>query len=103
MQQFRAVKAGAVDPRAVAQARDRHLQEAQRAAVAAARDARSPAVWWEDPVALGSLLIVLPPVGLAAVWSSKRYTRDAQWALTVMTALTMCLTTAIVIAALATH
>src|SRR4051812_1152775 len=25
-----------------------------------------PRAWWEDPVAIGSLLILLPPVGLAA-------------------------------------
>ena len=62
-----------------------------------ARASTAPA-WWEDPVAVGSLLIVLPPVGLAAVWSSRRYSADARWALTVMTALTMCLVTAVVIA-----
>jgi len=56
--------------------------------------------WWEDPIALGSLLILCPPIGLAAVWMSKRYSNDARWALTVMTALTMCLMSAVVIAAL---
>jgi hypothetical protein len=56
--------------------------------------------WWEDPVALGSLLILAPPIGLAALWSSHRYSSDARWALTIMTALTMCLSTAIAIAAL---
>ncbi len=63
-------------------------------------DPKPPPQWWEDPIALGSLLILLPPVGLAAVWMSKRYSTDARWALTVMTALTMCLMSAIVIAAL---
>jgi hypothetical protein len=61
---------------------------------------RHVAAWWEDPVALGSLLILVPPIGLAAVWSSKRYSTDARWALTVMTALTMCLVGAVVLAAL---
>ena len=65
-----------------------------------AAEVKSPPQWWEDPIALGSLLILLPPVGLAAVWMSKRYSSDARWALTVMTALTMCLMSAIVIAAL---
>jgi hypothetical protein len=89
-----------VDPRAVAQqAHALHVQDARKAALLEA--SRSPAAWWEDPVAMGSLLILVPPVGLAAVWSSKRYSSDARWALTVMTALTMCLMTAIVIAALA--
>ena len=94
-------------PRAAAQqAHAQHVQNAQRAAMAAAGigksgPARPRGAWWEDPVALGSLLILLPPVGLAAVWSSKRYSNDARWALTIMTGLTMCLVTAIVIAVLA--
>lgn len=53
--------------------------------------------WWEDPVALGSMLILLPPIGLAAVWASKRYSNDARWALTVMTALMMCLASVLTI------
>lgn len=94
-----------VDPRAAAQhAHAQHVQQAQRAAMAAASGnapGTSRSAWWEDPVALGSLLILVPPVGLAAVWSSKRYSSDARWALTIMTGLTMCLMTAIVIAVLA--
>jgi hypothetical protein len=54
-------------------------------------------------VAVGALLFLLPPVGLAAVWGSKRYSSDARWALTVMTALGMCLVSAIAIAGLATR
>lgn len=57
------------------------------------------AAWYEDPVALGSLLILLPPIGLAALWSSKRYGTDARWALTIMTGLTMSLTAAVFVAA----
>jgi hypothetical protein len=53
--------------------------------------------WWEDPVALGTLLVVIPPIGLAAVWSSRRYSGEARWALTMMTALTMCLVAAVTI------
>jgi hypothetical protein len=59
---------------------------------------KTPAPWYDDPVALGTLLIMIPPIGLAALWSSKRYSSDARWALTIMTALTMCLVSAIVIA-----
>jgi hypothetical protein len=89
----------ALDPRAAAaEAHARFVREAQRAAVAAA--VSPPSAWWEDPLALGSLLILVPPIGLAAVWSSKRYSSDARWALTVMTALTMCLMSAIVVAVL---
>ena len=80
-----------------------HVQHAynlaqQQAAQAAAGNRPQP--WWDDPVALGSLLILVPPIGLAAVWSSKRYSSDARWALTVMTGLMMCLMTAIFIAGL---
>jgi len=78
------------------------LARAQEAAKLRARPAEPGAsAWWEDPMAIGSLLILLPPVGLAAVWSSKRYSSDARWALTVMTALTMCLATSVVIAVIA--
>lgn len=57
-----------------------------------------PRAWYEDPMAIGTLLILLPPLGLAAIWSSKRYSNDARWALTVMTGLTMFLVAAVVIA-----
>jgi hypothetical protein len=80
-----------------------HVQNAYKAArqqAVAAAAGKAPQAWWEDPIALGSLLILAPPVGLAAVWSSKRYSTDARWALTVMTALAMCLMTAVLIAAL---
>ena len=93
------VPAAKVDPRVVAaQAQAIHVHNAQKVAAAAAT--KTPAEWWEDPVALGSLLILAPPIGLAAVWSSKRYSSDARWALTIMTALTMCLMSAILIAVL---
>ena len=58
------------------------------------------AAWYEDPIALGSLLILLPPIGLAALWSSKRYSNDARWALTIMTGLTMSLAAAVFVSAL---
>lgn len=92
-----------VDPRLAAQqAHAFHVQNAQKLAQqqAVAAAGKAPQQWWEDPVALGSLLILVPPIGLAAVWSSKRYSSDARWALTVMTALTMCLMSAILIAGL---
>ena len=92
------------DPRMAAQqVHAMHVQNAQKLAQqqALAAAGKGAPQWWEDPVALGSLLILVPPVGLAAVWSSKRYSNDARWALTVMTALMMCLVSAIFIAALA--
>lgn len=97
-------RGGVVDPRAAQQqTHAAQVQQAQKHAqkVAAAEASKAPIAWWEDPVALGSLLILVPPIGLAAVWSSKRYSSDARWALTVMTALTMCLMSAVLIAALA--
>jgi hypothetical protein len=57
--------------------------------------------WYEDPIALGTLLLMAPPIGLAALWSSKRYSTDARWALTVMTALTLCVGAAVVVAVIA--
>jgi hypothetical protein len=57
--------------------------------------------WYEDPIALGTLLIIIPPIGLAALWSSKRYSSDARWALTIMTALVLCLGAAVTIAIVA--
>lgn len=75
--------------------------------VARMRHSSSPLVpagleraWWEDPIALGTLLIVLPPVGLACVWGSKHYSNDARWALTVMSSLLTCFAGAVVLALL---
>jgi hypothetical protein len=65
-----------------------------------APQASTPARWFEDPIAIGTLLIMLPPIGLAAVWTSKRYSNDARWALTVVTGLMMCLGGAIAVALL---
>jgi hypothetical protein len=76
------------------------LFEDERAKLIALETAR-PRAWYEDPLAIGTLLIMCPPIGLAVVWSSKRYSSDARWALTVMTALMMCLASAIVITILA--
>jgi hypothetical protein len=59
--------------------------------------------WWEDPIALGTLLIVCPPVGLACVWGSKHYSNDARWALTVMSTLLTCFAGAVVLALLVTR
>lgn len=78
----------AVDPALV-----RRVVREQMAAEAPAR--------WESPVALGLLLLLAPPVGLAMLWSSRRYSNDARWALTTMTALGMCLASAVAITALA--
>jgi hypothetical protein len=96
----------AVSPEQVAaEQKKRMLLEARRVAmgkkplvVAADEGAEKPRPWYDDPIALGTLLILLPPVGLAAVWSSKRYSSDARWALTVMTGLTMFLVAAVFIA-----
>ncbi len=55
----------------------------------------------DAPVWLGLLLLALPPMGLAVLWSSRRYGGDARWALTIVTALGMCLAAAVAITALA--
>ena len=54
--------------------------------------------WWEDPLALGLLLVLAPPVGLACAWTSRRYSNEARWALTVMTTLMMAIVGAVAIA-----
>ncbi len=59
-----------------------------------------PRAWWEDPIALGSLLVVAPPIGLACVWRSKNYSTDARWALTVMSVLVTCFAFSVVLALL---
>ncbi|MCA9588139.1 MAG: hypothetical protein KC657_22605 [Myxococcales bacterium] len=60
----------------------------------------APTSWWEEPLALGSLLVLIPPVGLAVLWSSRRYSREARWALTGITALTMCLVALVAVVAM---
>ena len=67
---------------------------------AKAETPRAGAMWWEDPIALGSLLVVVPPIGLACLWCSRRYSTDARWALTAMSALITCFAGAIVLALL---
>lgn len=47
--------------------------------------------WATRPLGLGLLLVLFPPAGLAAVWSSERYDRDAKLALTFVTALFLSL------------
>jgi len=92
----------AISPQDI-QAKKRALYADEKAKLLGRADAAAPSQqrWFEDPVALGTLLIMFPPIGLAALWSSKRYSNDARWALTVMTALTMCLGAAIVVAIVA--
>lgn len=98
-----------VSPNAVHAHKRRELyEEAQRAALKDVRPSyeslapsQTPRAWYEDPIALGTLLIMVPPIGLAAVWTSKRYSNDARWALTVMTGLTMCLAAAVLVAVMA--
>lgn len=84
----------------VVAAKKRALYADEKAKILAQANSR-PRAWYEDPVALGSLLILVPPIGLAALWSSKRYSSDARWALTVMTALMMCLAAAITVVVIA--
>jgi hypothetical protein len=73
------------------------MHRAARAKLAEGAKRGDRASAWEDPVALGALLVAVPPIGLAVLWSSRRYSSDARWALTLMTALTLCLVTAVVI------
>lgn len=90
--------AGGLLPSAVASP----VGEASRPAVIPPppRVAAPAPAWWEEPLALGSLLVLLPPAGLAAVWASPRYSREARWALTAITALTMSILGALALVAI---
>ena len=54
---------------------------------------RTATAWWESPIAVGLMLLVAPPVGLAAVWGSRRYDRDARIALSMATGLFLMMAT----------
>ncbi len=54
--------------------------------------------WWDDPIMVGSLLVVLPPLGLTALWASRCFSREARVAITAMMGLLFSLFTAVVIA-----
>lgn len=51
----------------------------------------------DSPMALGAMLFVVPPIGLAVLWTSPRYSREARWVLTVTTALMMCIATTLAV------
>ena len=52
-------------------------------------------LWWDDPITVGALLVVVPPMGLAALWSSRHFSREGRLALTLMMGLMMTLVTAL--------
>jgi hypothetical protein len=54
----------------------------------------------EDPVSVGILLAVLPPVGFMMLWGSSRYSRDAKVAITALMTVFMLLGTAALCTAL---
>jgi hypothetical protein len=68
------------------------------------RDARSPslsvALGFDDPMVLGLLMLVAPPLAVTLVWSTTRLHRTAQIALTLFGAFTTGIAAAIAIAAL---
>jgi hypothetical protein len=54
----------------------------------------------EDPISVGILLAVLPPIGFMMLWGSQRYSRDAKLAITALMTVFMVLATAAVCTAL---
>jgi hypothetical protein len=54
--------------------------------------------WWDDPVTIGALLVVIPPIGLAALWASRHYSKEGRWAISAMMGLMLSLLTAVVVA-----
>jgi hypothetical protein len=55
---------------------------------------------WDDPLSVGILLAVVPPVGFMLLWSSQRYSRDAKIAITSLMTVFMILATTAVCTAL---
>lgn len=82
----------------------RRAAEIERDAVDAHRGrpgrSRSLAVAFDDPMVLGLLMMVAPPLAVTLVWSTGRLDRTARIALTLFGALTTVVAAAITIAAL---
>lgn len=75
-------------------------REAVRAQVGRRRPVGPVAAAFDDPVVLGLLMMVAPPLAVTMVWSTPRLTRAAQVALTLFGALTTILAAIVVIAAI---
>jgi hypothetical protein len=78
---------------------------APRAAPAGRRPAEPRALpaagaqpWWDDPVTIGALLVVMPPMGLAALWASRHYGKEARLAISAMMGLMLSLVAAFAVA-----
>lgn len=56
--------------------------------------------WWHDPVAVGTFLAVFPPLGFTLLWASPRYSRDARWAISILTVVMMTLVATVATVAL---
>jgi hypothetical protein len=67
-------------------------------APASATPAADAGLWWDDPITVGALLVVMPPVGLAALWASRCFSREARLAITGMMALMLSLAAAVMTA-----
>lgn len=61
------------------------------------RRARESGSVFSSPLMVGLLMMVLPPVGVAAAWSSPRYDREGRIAVTITASLFMCLATVAVV------
>ena len=80
----------------------RRAAEIERDAVDAHRDRerRPRSVAFDDPMVLGFLMLMAPPLAVTLVWSTPRLPRTAQIALTLFGALTTVAAAAIAIVAL---
>jgi hypothetical protein len=71
-------------------------RDRDRARSGASGEERKHASGWDEPLSIGILLAVVPPVGFMLLWSSGRYSRDAKIAITsLMTVFMVLATTAI--------
>jgi hypothetical protein len=86
----------------VFEARRRAIEMERGAVEEHVRPARPPRYLspFEDPLVLGFLMMVAPPLAVTMVWSTRRLSRPAQIALTAYGALTTLVAGAIVVAAL---
>jgi hypothetical protein len=85
-------------PRAAEPARARRNRQAMPETVPDAVPAAYAVPWWDDPVTIGALLVAMPPIGLAALWASRHYGKEARWAISGMMGLMLTLLAAIAVA-----
>jgi hypothetical protein len=78
----------------------RGVRAAKKPAVVAKSPPARPFRLTEDPLVVGLLLTLVPPLGFVLLWTSPRYSDEARRAVTMMMALILVLATLITSAAI---